>query len=351
MSESGLPHFVELRYPDLESMLSDMGERPYRAGQIWAWAYKKFASGFDDMSDLPLALRKQLAEHLEFARLERLVVQEGDDGEAQKYLWGLYGRPLAESVLMKYAYGLSACLSCAAGCPVGCAFCASSKLGFERNLTKGEIVEEYLGMCRESGQRIGHVVFMGTGEPFLNYEAVLGAMEALSDPRGTGISRRRFTVSTVGIPGGMRRYGKDSKGARLALSLHATEDSVRERLIPVNSRYPIREILGALREYAGVTGQRVTVEYMLLDGVNDSDQDASKLCSLLAGIDCLVNLISWNKVPGLPFARSGEARVRSFFGILERNHQKVTIRRSLGGEIEAACGQLRRVATDRRPRS
>jgi len=345
VDDLSLTHFFELSLEELSSILVGMGEKPYRAKQIWSWAYKKFASSFDEMTDLPLKLRQDLGKAMTFTRLEPLLVQEGAESGTKKYLWGFSGTPLVESVVMKYSYGLSACLSTQAGCPAGCAFCASRILGFQRNLSKGEIIEEFLGMCRDQGERIGRIVFMGTGEPFLNYDAVMGAIDILSSPEGYGLSRRKVTVSTVGIPGAIRRFAKDSRGARLALSLHAASDEVRDKIVPLNKRHPIREVMGALREYAKDTGQRVTVEYMLLKGINDSAKDALKLSGLLSDIDCLVNLIPWNPVPGLSFERPDRSRVERFQEVLLRNRVKVTVRRSLGGEIEAACGQLRRQET------
>ncbi len=345
MKDSPLPHFFELGLDELSSVLSDMGEKPYRAKQIWSWAYKRFASSFDEMTDLPLALRQKLADAIVMRRLEPLLVQEGTDSWAKKYLWGFRGTPLAESVVMKYSYGSSACLSTQAGCPAGCAFCASRIIGFERNLSKGEILEQFLGMCRDGNERIGHLVFMGTGEPFLNYDAVIGAIDTLAMEDGYGLSRRKVTVSTVGVPQAMRRFAKDSGGARLALSLHAATDEVRDRIVPWNKRHPIGEVMAALRAYAKDTGQRVTVEYMLLRGINDSSEDASKLAGLLSDIDCLVNLIPWNPVPGLLFQRPERFRVEKFQEVLLGNRVKVTVRRSLGGDIEAACGQLRRQET------
>lgn len=347
MDNSLSPNLFELSLPELSKMLSDMGEKPYRAKQIWSWAYQKLAASFDDMTDLPLTLRGKLAAGLSLGRLEPLLVQEGTDSWAKKYLWGLAGTPLAESVVMKYVYGLSACLSTQAGCPVGCLFCASSIIGFERSLSKGEIIEQFLGMCRDRKERIGHIVFMGTGEPFLNYEAVLDAINTLAMPEGYGLSRRKFTVSTVGVPEAIRRFAKDSGGVRLALSLHAATDRVRDQIVPWNKRYPVEEIVSALHSYAKYTGQRVTVEYMLLRGVNDSLEEASRLAELLSDIDCLVNLIPWNYVPGLKFERPERLRVEKFHEVLLRNRVKVTVRRSLGGEIEAACGQLRRQQTKR----
>lgn len=336
------PDLLDITEGELAAVLSEMGHRPYRAKQILDWVYKRFACSFEEMTDIPTPLRQELTRRLDCRSLELLERQEARGGWSKKYLWGKGGRPLVESVLLKYRYGLTGCVSTQVGCPVGCVFCASKELGYDRGLSKGEMVEEFLGMCRDERARLGHLVFMGTGEPFLNYENVLAAIEMLCAPRNYGLSRRKVTVSTVGIPDAIRRFASDSGGVRLALSLHAASDDVRDQLIPLNKAYPIGSVMGALRRYAEDTGQRVTIEYMLLAGVNDGSADALKLSALVEGIDCLVNLIPWNSVQGLPWKRPGSDVIESFKSILQRNRIKVTLRRDLGGNIEAACGQLRR---------
>lgn len=347
MAGEDRPALLDLTETELASVLEAAGQKAYRARQIMGWVYRRFAGSFDEMTDLPAPLRQELENRLDFRSLQLVGRQEAGGDWAKKYLWGKDGKPLVESVLLKYRYGLTGCVSSQVGCPVGCAFCASKALGYERGLSKGEIVEEFLGMCREEGARLGHLVFMGTGEPFLNYDNVVAAIDMLCDPGNYDLSRRKITVSTVGIPDAMRRFARDSKGARLALSLHAASDSIRDELIPLNRTYPIERVIPALKEYADVTGQRVTVEYMLLSGVNDAPGEALKLTALVQGIDCLVNLIPWNSVPGFPWNRPGADAVETFKEVLERNRIKVTVRRSLGGGIEAACGQLRRRIKDR----
>jgi 23S rRNA (adenine2503-C2)-methyltransferase len=295
----------------LEQLLAGMGEKPYRAKQILGWVYQKFASSWDEMSDLPLALRQSLVETVKVSQLELLRKQEGDEEWAKRFVWGEEGKALCESVLLSYKYGLTGCISTQSGCPVGCAFCASSLIGFDRSLTKGEIVEEFVGMCRSQAERLGHLVFMGTGEPFMNYDNVMAAMDVLCDPTYYGLSRRKVTVSTVGIPSAMKKYAGDCRGARLALSLHAADDETRDQIIPINKRYPLAAVLEALREFSTLTGQRVTIEYMLLKGLNDSMGDAAKLARLIGGIDCLVNLIPWNEVPGSKWRSPEPARRRT----------------------------------------
>lgn len=339
------PHILDLELEEIDSIIAGQGFQPYRAKQVVAWIYRKFAMSYDDMTDLPKDLRAYLAENTEFSRLSLVTLQEQKSDRSKRYLWGIYGNPLAESVLLEYKYGLTGCLSTQAGCPVGCVFCASGKLGFQRNLTKGEILDQFLGMCRHSNQRLSRIVFMGTGEPFFNYEAVLGSIDMLCKEETYDMSRRKITVSTVGIPGAIRKFAVDSNGVRLALSLHAASDETRSELIPVNRVYPLKEIISAVKYFAGVTGQRVTFEYMMLKGVNDSKEDAIKLANLVNGIDCLVNIIPWNPVPGVHLQESEPGTILDFVSTLERNRVKVTVRRRLGGNIKAACGQLRRVIT------
>ncbi len=336
------PNLFDLDLSQFTRLVQDMGEMPYRAKQILAWVYRRLAGSFQEMTDLPRELRQQLECSVDFGKLDLLSVQEGKAGWSKKYLWGKDGAPLFESVLLKYAYGMTACVSTQIGCPVGCAFCASREQGFDRSLTKGEILEEFVGMCRRQKSRVGRLVFMGTGEPFHNYREVMGAINILTLPEGYGLSRRRITVSTVGIPGTIRRFAEDSKGVRLAVSLHAASNQIRDRIIPYNKRYPVEEVMASLKDYSVKTGQRVTVEYLLLGGLNDSPREAGRLASLVKGMDVLVNLIPWNPVPGLPFSRPKPADVAGFREELERNRVKVTVRRSLGGSVDAACGQLGR---------
>ncbi len=332
-------NLFDLDLGNLKHIMTDLGESGYRAGQIWDWMYKKFAGSFEEMSNLPLSLRERLKGYIAANQLELIDAKEGPDKWSKKYLWGKNSEPLCESVILKYSYGLTACVSTQVGCPVGCGFCASG-VKFQRSLSRGEILEEFIGMCRDQGQRVGRLVFMGTGEPFLNYEEVLGAIEILADPSGYGLSRRKITVSTVGIPQAIKRFSEDSKGVRLALSLHAATNSLRDQIIPYNKRFPVEDIIASLKDYAETTGQRVTVEYMLLGGLNDSLVEAHKLADLVSGIDLLVNLIPWNEVPGFTFERPEPKKVMAFKDRLEKMGVKVTVRRSLGIGIEGACGQL-----------
>lgn len=339
------PHILDFDEKQIEHMVKAQGFESYRAKQTIGWIYNNFAGSFEEMTDLPKDLRTYLSQNIALNRLSIVTLQKQKSDKSKRYLWGFHGTPVAESVLLEYKYGSTACLSTQVGCPVRCVFCASGKLGFGRNLTRGEILDQFLGMCRESNNRISRVVFMGTGEPFFNYEAVMDAIDMLTKPTTYDMSRRKITVSTVGIPGAIREFAEDSGGVRLAVSLHAASDEVRNKLIPVSSVYRLEEVISAARYFADATGQRITFEYMLLKDVNDSNEDAIRLVRLVSGIDCLINLIPWNPIPGVGFERTEPGRLREFKNILERNRMKVTVRRSLGGSIEGACGQLRRSTT------
>lgn len=333
---------LELGLLDLQHLIQAQGFEKYRTRQILSWIYTKFVSSFENMTDLPETLREHLSQNFKIGSIELATLQKQKNDQSRRYLWSIDGVPSAESVLLKYKYGLTACLSTQIGCPAGCEFCASGQLDFRRNLTKGEIIAQFLGMCNESKKRIGRVVFMGTGEPFFNYESVLGVVDTLTDPETYDLSRRKITISTVGIPEVIKRFAKDSRGARLAVSLHSASDRVRSSLIPVNRAYPIKEVISAVKYFAQVTGQRITFEYILLKNINDSKEEAKRLAELIKGIDCLVNLIPWNPVLGTDFEGSSFATQREFQNVLQQNRIRVTVRRSLGGNIEAACGQLRR---------
>ena len=336
------PHVLDLSLDQIEKTITQQGFQRYRAQQLIEWIFKKFASSYEEMSDLPKDLRDYMAQNLSLSTLSMLACYSDRSQQSRRYLWGLNGMPVAESVLLSYKYGTTGCLSTQVGCPVGCSFCASGKLGFERNLTKGEIIDQLIGMCRHTRERISRLVFMGTGEPFFNYDNVMSAIEMLSEASTYDMSRRKMTISTVGIPAEIRRFAHDSAGVRLAVSLHAPSNDTRNMLIPVNEVYPLNEVMSSVQYFAKVTGQRVTFEYMLLKGVNDSSEDARTLARLVSDLDCLVNLIPWNPVPGVDYEASEKSQVHNFKGILEKNHVKVTVRRRLGIGVKGACGQLQR---------
>ncbi len=337
---------------EMEAWCAEVGEPRYRAGQILAWVHRKAATRFEDMSSLSRGLRGRLAEAFTLGRLEPTTVAQASDG-TQKLLFhlpaeGSAGRTAAvESVLIPQidrAGGardrLTLCISSQAGCGMGCGFCATAQLGLIRNLETAEIVGQVrTGMTVAAPRALTNVVLMGMGEPLANYDAVAAALEIMTAEWGLAISPRRITVSTVGLAPLIARFIEETR-VQLAVSLHAPTDAQRERLVPVNRRYPLAELMRACRDVPLARRQRITFEYVMLDGENDADADARALVRLLHGLRVKVNLIPWNAFPGAAFRPSPRARVVRFQTILREHGLNATIRESRGQDIQAACGQL-----------
>lgn len=333
---------------ELADRLAGLGAPAYRAGQVMRWVYRRGARDFSEMTDLPEAFRGQLAEVAEVGRLQAMAVQRAADGATAKLLVRLGDGETVETVLLKHDYGTSVCVSSQVGCGMGCRFCASTRGGLVRNLRAGEMLAEVLEAQEAGGPgvRVSHVVVMGMGEPLANLEAVLRFLELLHSEDGLGISYRHMTVSTCGLVPQIGRLADEWLPLTLAVSLHAPNDELRSKLMPINRRYPLAELILACRSYAERTGRRVTFEYALVDGENDHPAEARELCRLLSGMLCHVNLIPLNEVPETGLERSSSARVEQFRSILAGAGVPVTVRREMGGEIEAACGQLRHRATE-----
>jgi 23S rRNA (adenine2503-C2)-methyltransferase len=325
----------------LESTLAHRGEPAYRSRQVWEWTARG-AAGYEAMTNLPRALREELAAAVPFSTLAVETERESRDGTVKALFRTADGHPV-EAVLMRYRDGRrSLCLSSQSGCPLTCSFCATGSMAFGRNLTASEILDQALHFRRSS--EVNHAVFMGMGEPMLNLDEVLAAARRLPD---LGITHRRTTVSTVGWLSGLRRFVDDvDEPIRLALSLHAPDDELRSRLMPVNDRYPLADVLAECRRHAARTRRRVFVEYVLLAGVNDSPEQAAALTALLGRDDFKVNLIPYNPT-GL-FTGSSRDRIASFKSVLDRAHVPATVRLTRGRDIEAACGQLAAAPKPRR---
>jgi 23S rRNA (adenine2503-C2)-methyltransferase len=323
----------------LESTLAERGEPAYRARQVWEWTARGAAS-YDDMTTLPKALRAALAESVPFSTLELVTEREARDGTMKALFRTADGHPV-EAVLMRYRDGRrSLCLSSQSGCPLTCTFCATGAMRFGRNLTASEIVDQALHFRRS--EPVNHAVYMGMGEPFLNFEHVLASARRLPD---LGITPRRTTISTVGWMPGLRRFVDEvEQPIRLALSLHAANAERRSELMPVNERYPLDEVLAECRRYVELRRRKVFIEYVMLDGVNDSPSDAQALASILDGRRFKVNLIPYN--PTGMYDGSSRETIERFKGVLERARIPATVRLTRGRDIEAACGQL---AADRVP--
>lgn len=322
------------------ALMAALGQPAYRAKQIFRWLSRGVAS-FDEMSDLPLALRQTLAERCLLGAPEILRRQEAKDGTI-KYLFGLRDGNSIESVLMRYDYGDSICLSTQAGCRMGCAFCASYDPARSRNLTAGEILEQVLFAQRDSGRKVSHIVLMGTGEPLDNYDNVMTFLRLVTHPDGLGLGMRHISLSTCGIVPRIRELAELRLQLTLSVSLHAPSDELRDRIMPVNKKYPLGVLMPACRDYFEKTGRRISFEYAMIAGFNDTPACADHLAALLRGMPAHVNLIPLNKVERSPLEPSSRDTIRRFQGRLESKNINATVRRSLGGEISAACGQLRR---------
>jgi 23S rRNA (adenine2503-C2)-methyltransferase len=339
---TSVPELRGMLLPELERLAEQLGAAPYRGRQIARWLYVHGAETVDEMTDLPQAFRERLATSARIARVTVRRTQDAPDGSATKHLVALEDGQTVECVRMRFDDGRrSACISTQAGCAMGCAFCATGLGGFARNLRAGEILGQFLLIKSHGRTRISNVVFMGMGEPLANYDAAVRAVKILAAPYGMGIGMRHITVSTVGLVPQIRRLAGERLPLTLAVSLHAPTDALRDRLVPANRRYPLTDLMAACREYIDATGRRLTFEYVLIDGVNDGVDEARALVRLTTGLRCHLNVIPLNPVAGVPFARPSMGRVRAFEAVLREAGVPVTVRVERGGEIQAACGQLR----------
>ncbi|MEN6521788.1 MAG: 23S rRNA (adenine(2503)-C(2))-methyltransferase RlmN [Armatimonadota bacterium] len=323
---------------ELEKLAVELGEPAYRGRQIVEWVYKKNADSFSLMTSLPAAFRGKLESAASLYRSEIIKRSKSRDGTT-KYLLELSDGQCIESVLLPYEDRVTVCVSTQVGCAAGCAFCATAMSGFIRDLTAGEIVDQVLTLQREAGQRVTNVVFMGMGEPLLNYDEVLKSVRILN--KEVGIAMRKMTISTVGIVPRIRKLQAEGLQLTLAISLHAPDDDLRRKLIPFAEHYPLSELIPACKGYAEATGRRVTYEYLLLAGVNDTPAHAERLVALLRSSLANVNLIPYNEVAGKGYKRPSTAVVTAFRQVLEQNGIEVTQRYERGRSVAAACGQLR----------
>ncbi len=336
-------NLTDLTLPEMEGLLAGLGEPKYRAEQICRWIFQRGVNNIAEMTDLSLGLRRKLADIALVGGLQVLRRQVAGDGTA-KYLLALTDGETVESVLLRHDYGNSVCVSSQAGCRMGCRFCASTLGGLVRNLTAGEIYSQVQAICEDSGERVSSVVIMGSGEPLDNLPAVEKFIELITAPYGLNIGARHITLSTCGLVPAIRELAQRKLPITLSVSLHAPNDELRDRLMPVNKKYPLKELLAACREYVSITKRRITFEYALIRGYNDSREMARELGRLLKGILCHVNIIPVNSVKERAYQKPAPAQVREFQKILEELRIPVTVRREMGAEIDAACGQLRRKA-------
>lgn len=331
-----------LTFEELKAALIDMGEKPFRASQIYQWMHQRKAGGFDEMTNISAELKRKLAEQFAYTCLTPVQVQESKLDGTKKFLFRLADDNVVESVYMRYHHGISVCISSQVGCRMGCRFCASTLDGLERNLKPSEMLDQIYAISRYTGERVSNVVVMGTGEPLDNYDNLVTFLKLLNDERGLHISQRNITVSTCGIVPNMRRLADEKLQITLALSLHATTDEKRKKLMPIANRYSLSEVLSACAYYFEQTGRRITFEYSLVGGVNDTDEDAAELSAIASGLCCHVNLIPVNPIKERDYVQSGKARITAFREKLEKSGITVTVRREMGRDIDGACGQLRR---------
>ena len=331
-----------LNYKELQEFVAELGEKPFRAKQIYEWIHVKQVESFSEMTNLSKAFQQKLDEKCHLTVLTKEAVQISKIDGTRKYLFILEDGNVIESVLMKYKHGNSVCISSQVGCRMGCRFCASTLDGLVRGLTPAEMIDQIYRIGKDIGERISNVVVMGTGEPMDNFDNLLRFIELLTDEHGLNISQRNLTVSTCGIVPKIRELADKKLAITLALSLHASSQAKRLELMPVPNKYEIDEVLDACRYYFDQTGRRVTFEYSLVGGVNDTDEDARALTQLIGDMNCHVNLIPVNPIKERDYVQSNASVIAAFKNKLEKNGINVTIRREMGRDIDGACGQLRK---------
>jgi 23S rRNA (adenine2503-C2)-methyltransferase len=323
---------------DFEKLLGDLGEKRYKARQLASWIYARGATEFDQMTDLSKDLRMKLGQIAYIDQVKLIKRQISEKDLSEKFLFELADGERIETVLMWEGKRVTVCLSTQVGCPLGCTFCATGQMGFKRNLTAGEIVDQIIALGEH---RITHAVLMGMGEPMLNFDDTLKAIKIMNDEMGLSFSAKRITVSTAGIPSMIQKLAEERLKLKLAISLNAATDAKRNQIMPVNKKHPLQELLAAVKHFAKNTKRGVTFEYVLMEGVNDSEKDALALSKLVRGIPCKINLIPYNSVPDLPYRRPSEEKTVAFRDYLYPRCPAVTLRISKAEDILGACGQLK----------
>lgn len=333
---------------ELKSLVAELGEKPFRAGQLFSWMHEKNVKSYEEMTNLSAAFREKLAREYPMDIPECVQMQVSKLDGTRKFLFRMSDGNVVESVWMEYHHGNSVCISTQVGCKMGCRFCASTLGGWIRNLKPSEMLEQIYQIQRIMGKRVSNIVLMGTGEPMDNYDAVVRFIRLVSHEKGLNISQRNITVSTCGIVPKIRAFAEEGLNVTLALSLHAPTDEKRRALMPIANKYSLKEVLEACRYYYDKTGRRLTFEYSLVGGQNDSQEDARELASLLKGLNCHINLIPVNPIKERDYVQSGQKVIEAFKNKLEKYKFNVTIRREMGRDIDGACGQLRKSYMDKK---
>ena len=333
---------------ELKVLAEQLGEKPFRAAQLFGWMHEKNVRSYDEMTNLPASFRKKLETKYPLTVLDCVEMQVSKLDGTRKFLFRLEDGNVVESVWMEYHHGNSVCISTQVGCKMGCRFCASTLGGWVRDLKPSEMLEQIYQIQRIMNDRVSNIVLMGTGEPMDNYDAVVRFIRLVSHEKGLNISQRNITVSTCGIVPRIRQFADEGLNVTLALSLHAPNDEKRRELMPIANRYSLEEVLAACRYYFDRTGRRLTFEYSLVGGKNDSEEDARQLAGLLKGLNCHVNLIPVNPIKERNYVQSGQKVIEAFKNKLEKYKINVTIRREMGRDIDGACGHLRKSYMDKK---
>lgn len=334
-----MENVYNLTLQDWEEYFVNKGEKKFKGSQVFDWLYRKRVTSFDEMTNIKKDILDMLKKDFTFKTLSISKVER--DTDVNKYLFRLKDDEKVEAVLMNHLYGNSLCISTQVGCNMGCKFCESGRLKKVRNLETHEMIEQILLVEEECGKRISHVVIMGIGEPFDNYDNLIKFIEIINNPKGIELGSRHITVSTCGVVPKIKEFMKLPYQVNLAISLHAPNDEIRNTIMPINKAYPIPVLINTLKEYIQKTNRRVTFEYILLDQVNDTSKCARELANLVKGMNCYINLIPYNETNNISYKRTKSENITNFYDILKKNKINVTIRREYGSKISAACGQLR----------
>lgn len=341
---------LDIKSLTLDELIVEMksfGQPSFRAKQIYEWLHQKQADSYDAMTNLSKELRDALKKQYPLTTLEQVDALHSAKDDTIKYLFRLWDNRVIESVLMRYEYGNSVCISSQVGCRMGCTFCASTIGGKERDLLPSEMLDQIYRIQAATGERVSHVVVMGTGEPLDNYDNLIRFLRILIGPEGINLSARNITVSTCGIPDKIKAFANEGLPVTLALSLHAPNNEIRKKLMPVARQYDLDEVMNAFQYYYDETGRRLTFEYSLVEGVNNEEEHARELAKLVKGLNCHINLIPVNPIKERNYVKSESNKIQKFKNILEKNRINVTIRREMGSDIDAACGQLRKSYIDK----
>ena len=334
-----MENIFNITYDNLENYFINIHDKKYRATQLYEYMYKKNVYDLSSMTNLSNKVKERLLEDYEFTFIK--IKKKQEDVNVKKYLFELKDGNTIESVLMYHNYGISLCVSSQVGCNMGCKFCESGRLKKIRNLETYEIIQQFLLIEKDTKQKITHVVIMGIGEPFDNYDNIMNFIKIITCNKGINLGSRHITVSTCGLIPGIKKFMKDFNQVNLAVSLHAPNDKIRNKIMPISKVYKLEDLINTIKEYIKTTNRRVTFEYIMLENINDSPECAKELAMLLKNINCYVNLIPYNETENIEFKRTKKMQILAFYDILKKSGINVTIRKEFGGNVDAACGQLR----------